>query len=127
MSGRNIDRRDFVLCPQRDAHLFTSINEGRLASSFKSKLAMSAHQNALGAANGRPIEQQTNVTGDAEASRVRDSLPIQHQHIWLCFELLPGFEYGSASRKLSSPGDVGNFVSLRTPTDSMIRRSGKLR
>src|SRR5262245_28236649 len=92
MARRNIDRGDLVLRPQRDSHLFALINERRPASGFNSEFAVSAHQNALGAADGGPIEHYADVACDAEASRVSYSLPVEHQNVRLRFEFLPGFE-----------------------------------
>src|SRR5262245_50455576 len=92
MAWRNKDRGDLVLRPQRDAHLFALINERRPASGFNSELAVSAHQNALGAADDGPIERNADVTYDAEAPRVSNSLPVEHQNVRIRFEFLPGFE-----------------------------------
>src|SRR5262249_38824657 len=114
----NIDRGDFVLRPQRDADLFAPIDERRPAPRFNTKLAVFAHQNALGAADGRQIEQHADVAGDAEASRVGYALPVEHQDVWFRFEFLPRFEQrrGLAEaqqsrhvREFSNTADAGGF------------------
>src|SRR5262245_46675859 len=106
MSWRNIDRGDLVLRPQRDAHLFALINERRPASGFNPELAVSAHQNALGAADGGPIERYADVACDAEASRVSYSLPVEHQHVRLRFAFRPGFKQRRRLTEAQQPRDV---------------------
>jgi hypothetical protein len=81
MSDRHKHRLDPTSGPKDGADGVIAILYIGVAALFGMRIFIPARQSGFGTADGRPIQQQTDMTGEAAASRMGDTLPIENQQV----------------------------------------------
>ena len=81
MSDGNVDRLNFVFCPQGNADRFVFINHRRDASPLFAQVRKLSDQHGFRHADGWNVSQQADVTGDTEFARVRQTLPVAQDNV----------------------------------------------
>jgi len=89
------------------------MNELYLGAPPQGKRAMTSAKDGLGAADGGDVQQQAQVTGDAEATRMGQPLSIHEEEIRDDLHLLQGSQESGRLAEGEEPRDVRHLWSLR--------------
>jgi len=107
MSGRDKDR--FYPIPRAQDHSYCSIpfDQREVASSTRAQLLVGADQAALGAANGREVQEEAEMGSDAHGPGMSDPLPVDENQIRLCVQLGKSFQQDWPFTEGEESRDIG--------------------
>ena len=107
MAGGDVDRGDAV--PRADDHsdhLRGGLQRGA-SSAGEWGIEGLTGQSLLGTPDGWQVEPETEVAGEAKASRVSRPVAIEHENVGFDVESLPRFEQGRGFPEAEQPGKIG--------------------
>ncbi len=107
ISNRHVDRLDVRPRPHCGSDQLGSVGDRHPVAETVSEWLVTPNQERLGAANCRPVEQQPQMAGDSETSRMGDALPVDDDQIDWFTELGEGRENRGYLPKGEESGDVG--------------------
>src|SRR3990172_311458 len=92
MAGRNVERIAIVARPQHranDARRVVLVAEFGPLAALWAGFGVPAVEPRFGDADAGPLQPQAHLRSNADAARVRDALPIEHEQVGLSLQLLP--------------------------------------
>ncbi|MNH26344.1 hypothetical protein D3C79_863940 [compost metagenome] len=89
MAGGDKQRVATYLAPPHPAKLFAFILQRRQRTGGNIKRGEFTAQALLCHADGRHVDQQPKVAGNAQAARMRDTMAVDKNQLWLLLQLLP--------------------------------------
>src|SRR6201999_3693863 len=110
VSRRDEDRLHARLRPQGRADRLALVNERRPTPALLARLLEPPREHRLRTAERRAFDDESDVRSDADATRMRDSLPVEHHGVRLGLQLRPSLQN---RRRLAERQKAGHVWKLR--------------
>ncbi len=107
VSNGDVDRGDAIAGAEDEADEVGAVPQPGAASGLRRGLAVAAEEAALGDAYGGHVQQESQVTGDAEASRVGEAVAVDEEEVRRPLQLLEGAGEDGHLAEGEEAGDVG--------------------
>ena len=115
MADTHVDRTDTVLRSKNRPDDLTLMDKWRFRTAFDARSAMFSDQAAFSTTDCRKIANQSHVTGDAEAPRMRESVAIAQEAVGGFAELSKGGNDGRRLPERQEAWDVRECKRLSRP------------
>jgi hypothetical protein len=103
----DVDGTHGLFRAEEGAEHFAVVDEVRARAAPCGDDAVCADEARLGDADGRDVEKEAEVRGEAKATRVRVAVAVHEEEVWHALELLEGGEEDRSLAEGEKAGDVG--------------------
>lgn len=107
MTGGDVERFGSLFGAQHRAdHPAMFIEQVGAVAAARTRFPVPAVEARFGHADGRTLQLEFHLRGDAQATRVSDALSIEHHQVGQMAEFFPGGQHGRTFAKGQQSGDV---------------------